>query len=780
MSCHTKLFFLLALVIPLLTLLSCPSPLDPGAENPHLITLGDLGLDTDIGPATDPDGVPLPDDYNPLGGPCGVFNPLNEIFVAGFSSISGRSQYLIDDLAAGLTPLYSFSDDTWAGSTYKNSVGADVDGDGLEEVVAVYYGNHTLYLKRIDYTGGTYDEYNVSLITGINSGDDPGYFPDCPEYQPALAAGDFDGDGKDELILGFSYHAWVVDDEDAGFAVEHHSYSNSKDLYVAAGDVDGDSRDEFIITYHYSGNAYCDIFDGSFSAPFVSRQDYTLHASNLNCTYAGNVHAAMGDIDGDGLDEIVFHGQSQGSGDLWYLSAMDDARSGFDWLDFLTWTWRSDDVFSYMQYGAYSPALAILDYNGDGLEDIFASLGVFQYDDGSSSGHPASSTNTNIDRLEIVFSDPPKNVWAGDVDGATDDPFRKDEIVYFYDGRFWIGGEDAQGNHQHQSITYGSCSDYSTLCLANVDFDTPVVCYTGNHELLFTDPTIISVLACPPYHADAGQNIGACGTTFGTSTAQGVEESTSTGISVGFSIGYEHEDPFGIVSSSFKLTVEESLDWISSRSSEIEKYISYSSGPDEDKVVFTAIPFDVYYYTIVSSPDPTEVGNPMTINIPRELQTLSVSRTFYNANNGDYPDVDASILNHTIGDVSSYPSVAERNTLIASEGLYSPDSPVGVGTGSITVGVSMTEGQGTGTYSDFSVTVETEVGSGGFTVGASSGFHYGHEYTVTNTQSTFYEGTVGDIDEETYTSGMGYTFGLFTYPDSLGDQSFTVVNYWVE
>jgi hypothetical protein len=231
------------------------------------------------------------------------------------------------------------------------------------------------------------------------------------------------------------------------------------------------------------------------------------------------------------------------------------------------------------------------------------------------------------------------------------------------------------------------------------------------------------------------------------------------------------------------LTVEEALDWISSQSSEIEKYIAYSSGPGEDKVIFTAIPFDVYYYTVISSPDPSDVGNPMTINIPREMQTLSVSRSFYNSNNGDHPDVDSQVFQHTIGDVLSYPSLSERNALLSGEGLYSDLSPVGVGSGSITVGISTTQGQGAGTFSDFSVTVESEVGSGGFTAGVSAGFHYGHEYTVTNTESTMYEGTVGDIPDGSYTPDKAYSFGLFTYPAfpaSFGGQEFAVVNYWIE
>jgi hypothetical protein len=65
-------------------------------------------------------------------------------------------------------------------------------------------------------------------------------------------------------------------------------------------------------------------------------------------------------------------------------------------------------------------------------------------------------------------------------------------------------------------------------------------------------------------------------------------------------------------------------------------------------------------------------------------------------------------------------------------------------------------------------------------VGASAGFRHGFEYSVTNTYSTFYEGTVGDIPVAEFTPDMAYQFGLFIYPCACEGREFTVVYYWVE
>jgi len=60
------------------------------------------------------------------------------------------------------------------------------------------------------------------------------------------------------------------------------------------------------------------------------------------------------------------------------------------------------------------------------------------------------------------------------------------------------------------------------------------------------------------------------------------------------------------------------------------------------------------------------------------------------------------------------------------------------------------------------------------------GFHYGYAVDVTNTESTLFEGTVGDIPQSSYDSSKAYTFGLFAYPLAHDEQQFTVVNYWVK
>jgi hypothetical protein len=276
--------------------------------------------------------------------------------------------------------------------------------------------------------------------------------------------------------------------------------------------------------------------------------------------------------------------------------------------------------------------------------------------------------------------------------------------------------------------------------------------------------------------------------TFGKTTGTTVEEETAIGFSTGFSVGYEAN--FGIFGSSeFTLTVEQSLDFTSSHSTKIEKYNSYTSGPGEDKVVFTTVPFDVYYYTTVSSPASEDVGRTVSINIPREIQTLASSIGFFNEHNGHALDVDENVFPHSPGDVWSYPSADDKNRILreaeSSEpgyrSLWNGPRPVSEGTGFDTIGISTTEGSARGASMDLSVKLEfSSTAPGGAKVGSSVGFHYGFSYKLTTEDTAFFEGSVGNIPAAQYIPNNRYQYGLMVYPQHFGDQNFVVMNYWVE
>ncbi len=163
---------------------------------------------------------------------------------------------------------------------------------------------------------------------------------------------------------------------------------------------------------------------------------------------------------------------------------------------------------------------------------------------------------------------------------------------------------------------------------------------------------------------------------------------------------------------------------------------------------------------------------------------MLTARTFYNAHNGDWPDIDNNVLSHVVGDPFSYPGHDDMDALIASgngQGIVSTNAQtVGVGNNGTSLEMSVTNSKGQGTAFDLGVTIESEVGAGGFTAGASAGFHYGESYQITTSERVIYSGSVGGIPEDEWDPKLQFEWGLFSYRGAVGNERFIVLQYYVD
>lgn len=115
-------------------------------------------------------------------------------------------------------------------------------------------------------------------------------------------AGDVDADGEDEIITGAGNgggpHVRIFNQsgevEGQFFAYIQHFRGG---VNVAAGDIDGDGIDEIITGAGPTGGPHVRIFDqrGNVKDQFFA----------YNKFFRGGVNIAVGDIDGDGIDEII-------------------------------------------------------------------------------------------------------------------------------------------------------------------------------------------------------------------------------------------------------------------------------------------------------------------------------------------------------------------------------------------------------------------------------------------------------------------------------------------
>ena len=209
-------------------------------------------------------------------------------------------------------------------------------------------------------------------------------------------------------------------------------------------------------------------------------------------------------------------------------------------------------------------------------------------------------------------------------------------------------------------------------------------------------------------------------------------------------------------------------------------------GLGEDKVIFTSIPFDVYYYTILSSPDSSQIGETISINVPREPDVYHQNTDYYNTHvYGDALKIDTSILQHSIGDPFSYANSTDKFKKMTDhpEGMFSGEQIVGIsdsGSTSTLIGETITI---TDTYAyTLTVTLEAEVTAASITAGVSAGYKYGYTYETSVTTGIYIEGEVPDIPGWKADEGYPlYKWGLMSYPMEVeeSNQKFTVVTYWV-
>lgn len=135
-----------------------------------------------------------------------------------------------------------------------------------------------------------FDAYNHSFVGGVR-----------------LAMGDVDGDGAEEIVTvpgtGGAPHVRVFD---LAGKLESQFYAFEESLrcgyFVAVGDMDGDTTEEIAISTDSGGGARIQIFDHAGKAKSDAFFPYGEVASG---DFASSVRVALGDVDADGIDEVV-------------------------------------------------------------------------------------------------------------------------------------------------------------------------------------------------------------------------------------------------------------------------------------------------------------------------------------------------------------------------------------------------------------------------------------------------------------------------------------------
>ncbi|MBI3928016.1 MAG: FG-GAP repeat protein [Armatimonadetes bacterium] len=166
----------------------------------------------------------------------------------------------------------------------------DVNGDGAADIV----------------TGaGAGGAPHVKVFSGINGAELSSFFPYDPTFAGGVrvAAGDVDGDGRADIITGAgpggTPHVKVFSGATGGEILSFLAFDAAfaGGVFVAAGDVNGAGPEEVLVAV------------GSLAGPqvkvFNDQAQETSSFFAFDRSFQGGVRVAAGDVNGDGVDDVV-------------------------------------------------------------------------------------------------------------------------------------------------------------------------------------------------------------------------------------------------------------------------------------------------------------------------------------------------------------------------------------------------------------------------------------------------------------------------------------------
>jgi len=856
-----------------------------------------LGVATIKTPLKDDDGNPLPNSFSPLGA-SPKLNKLSEMFIFGANLaqnastaptfVASLSPSKVDDvnsiilrseLKAWPNPT-PYSDTPWADVDYlRASTGEDIDGDGLDDMIVVYYQKSArmgvpiptdnpvqlkVYFNRSDFNS-TPPNYEFEASPPISIDFDPSSQVNFLD----ITGGDFDGDGKPEVavvvmendkievkFLKNVDNMLIVTNENKISLPARDQSTKELQGIVRSANLDLDSAMELAVVineYQPSGltennSSHIYLFDDANTnfkpIPLPNNKDGMLYSDfNGSSKIVATGNVALGDVDGDGIDEIILGGTEQNGGHIknatdikYVITVLDDISHGLVELGHIeqSHTTLSQNYKVTTNWMRYVHINAV-DIDGNGTKEIQANEFIFD-------NVKNVNSTTGVPILNRLFTMPSNLfMFAPNTPGVHKFTWRTSNMVaanvlHLSDGREQIIMHSESLNAQRvrifglknttyasgwgplyefavASITGGSNSSGNSqytfeqrslnIVPINVNNDSLVMQYVANsHEFVYSEPVVIAALAAAPCYANIGQDLGNCSTAYGigNSSGQGIENTLS--VSVGYTWGAAILGGiFGKAEATgtFKSTAK----WTHTRSVDLETHITYTNSNLKDAVIFTSIPLDLYRYRIIRYPRfPNLEGQELVLRSPRKPVVQFVSREYYNSHVlPESVKIDDAVFAHQPGNPHSYPTEEQKNALESSPnvvpnpfGYFSEITrntnvlesdyqsvPQGVNN-SVSVGLDLSKQviNSAGIGFDFTLDLKTE--TQGVVVGWEVGV--GDEVAMSWSHGTTmsYSGTVPGLPEVYYSDPrFRYSYGLFTYvyQDENTPAQYEVVNYWV-
>lgn len=227
--------------------------------------------------------------------------------------------------------------------------GGDLDADGFDDLIVSYGSIGISFGASRAFSGAT----------GARMFYYPGFAGNSWTGSPVSIAGDINGDGHDDVIMGgdHSGHANVFSGADGALLYSLSGAQPFGDSVGGLGDINNDGFDDFVVGEpSSSGHAYA--YSGQNGQVLYSFEGDVLGGE------FGSAVCGAGDVDGDGIPDIAVSAPGRGisNGEKGYLRVYSGADGSVLYMVLGT--------FSFRNFGRSISGGG--DINGDGLADLIA------------------------------------------------------------------------------------------------------------------------------------------------------------------------------------------------------------------------------------------------------------------------------------------------------------------------------------------------------------------------------------------------------------------------
>ncbi|MEV4076158.1 FG-GAP-like repeat-containing protein [Nonomuraea fuscirosea] len=276
----------------------------------------------------------------PLGGSPADFNGDGKDDIVTFTRGAAADVYVALSTGNGFTGT-SVKWHDFFGLGGETPLTGDFNGDGKDDIIT--------------FTHGSAGDVYVALSDGTKFGASAKWHDWFAPNNEVPAVGDFNGDGKDDIVTftrGAAADVYVALSTGNGFtgtSVKWHDFFGLAGEFPTVGDINGDNKDDIIVfTQGSNADVYVATSTGTSFNPSTKAHDWFAPTGEL---------PRVGDFNNDGKDDIVTFTNSTTADDA-YVALSNGT------------TFTGTSVKWHDHFGLPGEFPYTGDYNGDGKDDI--------------------------------------------------------------------------------------------------------------------------------------------------------------------------------------------------------------------------------------------------------------------------------------------------------------------------------------------------------------------------------------------------------------------------